>query len=151
MSNKEQNIGFKLIGIKTEQFATIDKNFQDEKEVNLAHQLRFAANSAHRTISARSDFNFEVDKQPFLVIGVSGHFQVSEETFNSFVVDSGKAMLIPKGFMAHLTMLTVGTTRGVLHAKTENTKYNKYLLPTVNVAAIIRDDVHIVLIEKEVE
>jgi hypothetical protein len=37
-------------------------------------------------------------------------------------------------------MLTVGTARGVLHAKTENTKYNRYVLPTINVASMIKND-----------
>lgn len=145
MSKTAHNISFKLIGLKTEQFATIEKNYNAEKEVNLSHQLRFAAIEEHHTISVRSDFNFEIEKQPFLVIGVAGHFQVSEDIFNSFKEGDGSVLIVPKGFVAHLAMLTVGSTRGVLHAKTENTKYNRYLLPTVNVAAIIKEDVRITI------
>jgi hypothetical protein len=37
-------------------------------------------------------------------------------------------------------MITVGTCRGILHAKTENTKFNQFLIPTINVAELIKED-----------
>jgi hypothetical protein len=40
-------------------------------------------------------------------------------------------------------MLTIGTTRGVLHAKTEHTLFNQYLLPTINVNDIVKEAVEI--------
>lgn len=49
-------------------------------------------------------------------------------------------LVIPKGFLRHLAMLTVGTSRGILHAKTEGTCFNKYVLPTINVTLIIKED-----------
>ena len=51
----------------------------------------------------------------------------------------------PKGFMAHLAVITVGTTRGVLHAKTENSKFNKYFLPTINVNELVKNDISFAL------
>lgn len=38
-------------------------------------------------------------------------------------------------------MLTIGTTRGVLHSKTENTPFNSFLLPTLNVMELVKKDV----------
>ena len=38
-------------------------------------------------------------------------------------------------------MLTIGTTRGVLHSKTENTPFNSFLLPTLNVNELVKKDV----------
>ena len=35
--------------------------------------------------------------------------------------------------------MTIGTTRGILHAKTEGTCFNKYVLPTINVTEIIKE------------
>jgi hypothetical protein len=37
-------------------------------------------------------------------------------------------------------MITVGTARGVLHAKTEGTTLNKFFIPTVNVVEMVTDD-----------
>ncbi len=49
-------------------------------------------------------------------------------------------LIVPKGLLCHLAMLTVGTSRGILHAKTEGTCFNKYVLPTINVTEIIKED-----------
>ena len=38
-------------------------------------------------------------------------------------------------------MITVGTLRGVLHAKTENTEFNEFFLPTINVTDLIKEDI----------
>lgn len=43
--------------------------------------------------------------------------------------------------MAHLTTIMVGTARGILHAKTENTLFNQFLLPTIDVTELVTDDV----------
>ena len=43
--------------------------------------------------------------------------------------------------MKHLSVITVGTARGVLHAKTENTPFNKFVLPTINVTELVKEDV----------
>jgi hypothetical protein len=43
--------------------------------------------------------------------------------------------------MTHLTMITVSSVRGVLHAKTEGTIFNKYLLPTLDVTEMVKEDV----------
>ncbi len=51
-----------------------------------------------------------------------------------------KEFLLPKKLMVHLTVLTIGATRGILHAKTEGTIYNEFVLPTVNVDALINGD-----------
>jgi hypothetical protein len=47
----------------------------------------------------------------------------------------------PQNFVCHMAMLTVGTSRGILHSKTENTIFNSYILPTTNVKEIISSDV----------
>ena len=49
-------------------------------------------------------------------------------------------LVVPKGFLQHMGMLTVGTSRGILHAKTENTNLNQFHIPTVNVAELINKD-----------
>jgi len=42
--------------------------------------------------------------------------------------------------MAHFAMITVGTTRDVLHEKTRNTKFNEFILPIINIAKMIKKD-----------
>ena len=35
----------------------------------------------------------------------------------------------------------MGTLRGVLHAKVENTPYNMFILPTINVTELVKEDI----------
>jgi len=74
----------------------------------------------------------------FLIIEVSCEFDISSEFWKEF--DNKDKVRIPKGFMAHLAMITVGTTRGILHSKTENTKFNEFILPTLNITEMITED-----------
>ncbi|MEB2786375.1 hypothetical protein [Algoriphagus persicinus] len=67
-------------------------------------------------------------------------FDVEKESFEDlFDAESGK-YVFPKGFLTHLTVLTVGSARGVLHAKLDKTGFEKYILPTLNNSDLIKDD-----------
>jgi len=40
-------------------------------------------------------------------------------------------------------MLSVGTARGILHAKTENTPYNEFIIPLINVTEAVKADIEL--------
>jgi hypothetical protein len=42
-------------------------------------------------------------------------------------------------------MLTIGTSRGILHAKTEGTEFNKFILPTINVNQLVEKDAEFII------
>jgi hypothetical protein len=37
-------------------------------------------------------------------------------------------------------MISTGTSRGVLFAKTEATQFSKYIIPSINMAEMIKED-----------
>lgn len=141
MKEKEAKVGFVLRKIVTEQFAVIDEAYEEGKEVKLNTQIQFSINPDQKMLGVKAVFKFEQTKIPFLLVEASCHFQITEKAWDSFIQEETKAFVVPAGFMCHLSMLTVGTVRGILHAKTENTPFNKYLIPTINVAAMIADDI----------
>jgi hypothetical protein len=69
-----------------------------------------------------------------------------EENWNTYYNPEKQSVLLPANFARHLAMITVGTTRGVLHAKTEKTEFSKFIIPTINLEEIITE---VVEIEKE--
>ena len=71
----------------------------------------------------------------------SNEYSIEQAAWAALTRTDENRLVLPKGFMAHLAMLTVGTVRGMLHVKTENTKFNCYFLPTINVAEMINEDV----------
>jgi hypothetical protein len=72
-----------------------------------------------------------------MIVEAGCHFAIKPESWEKLLNDGQKILVVPKGLMQHLAMLTVGTTRSILHAKTENTIFNKYVIPTINVAEIL--------------
>ena len=51
-----------------------------------------------------------------------------------------KKLTVPKKLLQPITMLTVGTSRGILHAKTENTPFNQFHIPLINIEELIKED-----------
>lgn len=143
--SKPNNIGFSLNRVTTEQFATIEENLTDNQSFGLEINLRFGVNKDQKLIASFSNFSFDNNGKTFLIIEAGCHFEIKEEAWNEMVNDSADTLVAPQGFMAHLTMLTIGTTRGILHAKTEGTEFNRYLIPTVNVMELIQEDVTLMI------
>lgn len=133
-------IGFKLKKINTDQFAYIDDAYDDENdEFNLETNIGFGIDSSNSAIKSSVKIQFEQNEKPFLIIEASCEFDIDPKMWKDFTDET--KVKIPKGFMAHLAVITVGTTRGILHDKTENTPYNEFILPTLNVADMIKEDV----------
>ena len=140
LKDPEYKVLFALNSIQTEQFATIDGVFKDEEVVNIQSNLDFGINKEFRVVGCFAKFQFEVQNQPFIIIGVNCNFEIEPSSWESFIDKENKSIVIPRQIMCHLAVLTVGTARGVLHAKTENTPFNRFLLPTINVTEQVKED-----------
>ncbi|MNF83316.1 hypothetical protein D3C84_656380 [compost metagenome] len=86
------------------------------------------------------NFQFLHNQQPFLVLIAVCNFDIEEESWNKNVL-SNKIVTLPKHLLEHLCVITVGTSRGILHAKTENTSFNKFIIPTLNVTTLVEKDI----------
>ena len=140
MKKDNTQVGFTLQGIKTEQFAIFEENFVPKKETGLGTELQFKLDEKNNQICVFLGFEFMQGKKVFLKIQVSCHFKIEESSWNNFIQKKGSKLVVPKGFLAHLAMITTGTTRGVLFAKTETTPFSKFIVPTLNVAEMITED-----------
>ena len=138
MKTENKGVGFLLQGIKTEQFAIFDDNYTPKKDIGLNTNLQFKVDSQNKQMGVFLGFEYIQGKKIFLKIIVSCHFKIEENDWNRFLQEDN--LIVPKGFQAHLAMITIGTTRGVLFAKTESTPFSKYIIPTINVAEMIEND-----------
>jgi len=141
MGNKKKQIEFKLIGIKTEQFATIEENYNSEKKAELSSGLQFKLDHKNKEIGVNILFQFLQEDKVFLKAIVSCSFRIEEEAWDTFLNDDKSKMIVPKNFITHLTVLSIGTARGVVFAKVENTEYSKFIIPTINVTKMIKKDI----------
>lgn len=138
MKKEKTQVGFALQGIKTEQFAIFEENYAPKKETGLGTELQFKLDQSNKQIAVFLGFEFMQGKKVFLKIVVSCHFKIEESSWSSFIQEN--QLIVPKGFLAHLAMITTGTSRGVLFAKTEGTQFSKFIVPTLNVAEMIQED-----------
>lgn len=136
MSDK---IGFRLSKIDTNQFAIIDSAFnKNNEEVDFNIETGFGINENEQLVVVHFAPALSNDKSPFLKLQVSCYFNISDKAWKSFKNNGN--IVIPADFARHMLLITVGTTRGVLHARTDNTPYNKYFLQTINLNEIVTED-----------
>lgn len=138
MENKEI-IGFKLLKIHTSEFAILENELTEIDKIKFQTALRFAVADANNRVACQVTIEFlSEDSKKLLKLQTDNQFKVKPEDWDK--MKSENSIILPKGFMAHLATISVGTARGVLHCKTENTIYNKFILPLVNVVEIIPTD-----------
>lgn len=135
------NIVFTLVGITTKQFAIIEDNFQKEGNVRFGMSFNFNMNPDNKVIGVFPTFQLECNESVFLIIETACHFNIKDEAWNQMCHEEDKKLVLPKGFVQHLGMLAVGTARGVLHAKTENTEFNNFFIPPINVTNFLKEDI----------
>lgn len=134
------DIPFKLHAISTVQFALFDKTTVDIASLTIETSLSFGLDRDRDLISVASRFNFESKAQPLILIEVNCDFSIKSQAFEKFQTKPNE-ITVPKALMSHLSVITIGTTRGALHAKTEGTPFNKFHIPTIDVTELIPNDV----------
>ena len=133
-------IQFKPIRILTQQFATVEENYESEQKVHIRTTLEVAVDKENRVIIMTPIFAFESSKGLFLKVQVASYFEASPESWQQIATDTEGKKIIPVGFLHHLAVIAIGTTRGVLHTKTEGTRLNGFILPTINVTTLLKED-----------
>lgn len=142
MKSNNKIVGFGIEKIVTEEFAIIKDAFNPGNSLEIQHELGFGTDKENQKIYVRKLARFQHPSSgPIIVIAISCHFVINPENWEDFKVEDSGVIIIPKDFATHLAMLVVGTLRGVLHAKTENTDFNKFIFPPFNVTSLVPNDV----------
>jgi hypothetical protein len=140
MDKGNNKVGFKLLGIRTEQFALFEENYDAKKESTIEVGFEFRLDQTSKQMGVFSSFEYMQSEKHIIKLTIGCHFKIIDESWNHFLKEDKSKLVIPKGFLAHIAMLTIGTARGVLFAKTEGTVFSTFLLPTFNVSEMITED-----------
>ncbi len=134
-------VRFRMFKINVEQFAILtDKLPCNTKDISLETRLSFKAAQDNK-VAPSVRFLFEKDKEPIILIEVCCEFDIHPDDWKNMII--GDEIVVPKETLEYLTAQTVGVTRGILHCKTEGTPFNVFILPSINVASMITDDIRI--------
>lgn len=135
-------LGFAFSGIRTISFAIIEAAYKKSGETNLLTGIAFGLDREDFAITCNARFAFEKKKdQPFLILEIQTIFQIEENDFLTKIKQDDNSYLLTKGLAVHFAVLTIGSARGILHAKTEGTLFNEYLLPTIDVNDMLQEDI----------
>jgi hypothetical protein len=138
MENTERIIGFSILKIATEQFAVIADAHRIGEHAQIQHEMNFGVDKLNKRIFMRKLARFQhPESSPFMIIDISCHFGINPDDWEYLKVPNTESIILPRDFSIHLAMLVVGTLRGVLHAKTENTPFNQYIFPAFDVTSLI--------------
>lgn len=136
-----QNIDFKIVNISTTEFSIIDDLYieESEGETSLGVSFKFGLDEENQSLIIFNKFQFfQSSDTPFLSIETSCEFSIKDPKLESFKKDD--IVTIPVEFIQRLAMISIGTTRGLLHAKVEDTKYKTFILPIVYVDEILKEN-----------
>lgn len=137
---KEKAIEFSLRQIETVQFATFGDGKCDVDLLNQQIEFSFGASYENYIIGCIFHYTLAIEDKPFITIEVACHFNVEEEFWKQLINIKVKKLSLPKKFAQHLANITVGTSRGVLHSKTEGTLFNQYPVSLINLEEIFEGD-----------
>lgn len=130
-------IRFNMTRIAVNQFAVLTDTYP-ENDMTLSTELSFQYSAETRQISCEVGYRFTAVDDILLVLKSQCEFAIHPEDWKKFITEDGIA--IPKSVLELLAVHTIGTSRGILHCKTENTPFNRLMIPPINVAGMMKDE-----------
>ncbi len=139
MEATNRSVGFKLKGISVEQFAYSGEELKKQAQFGAAFDFRL--NAGERAVGVFIEINLLHGETNILKLVCGCHFSIEPESWNALYADAKSKIVLPKGFVVHLAMITTGTARGILYTKTEKTPYAFFVLPMLDVSSLFKEDV----------
>lgn len=121
---------FQLSSVTIDQFAKIAEPTGSRFNVNVSVPVKASYNEGIVAVGVNVQF-FEGEKI-ILQLEVFCHYEFEPAYWDELTANHTKDAVIKKERMANFFSIAVGTARGVLAAKTENTPFSVCLLPLVN-------------------
>lgn len=134
-----------LLKLSTEQFAWYAENLPPDKsktELIMNNSIGFGVEPLKEELACI--FKFELlnsNDLPVLLIEVNAHFAVESEVFEKLLNKKKKQFKLPFESACNILSITIGSARGILHAKTEGTVVNGLHIPLLNVESFVSEDI----------
>jgi hydrogenase maturation factor HypF (carbamoyltransferase family) len=132
-------IAFRINHIETLQFAVLQETV-NENELSLSASFGFGIDKVSKLVKCIYKYEFNSEDKLALIIESAIDFAIEDVSFKEHILKNEECIL-PKTFAAHIAMIVVGTTRGILFEKTKGTQIGAFPMPTINVTEHITEDV----------
>lgn len=130
------NTRFQMTRISVPQFAILAERMPDGKvSLNTELEFKYNADAPNLMTAVRFKFISETTEVPLLVLEVACEFAVHPDDWGSLKKDG--SIDIPVSLMEIMAVHTIGTSRGIMHCKTEDTPFSGVMIPPLNVRKIL--------------
>lgn len=132
-------IKFRMDNIRVPQFAII-KETPDNDLYSVNTSISFKVSEETRHIACICKFDFLDESDTMLFTGeIMCEFAIFPKDWDEKIIKYDK-IVVPRELLEFLAVHTVGTSRGILYCKSEGTPYASYIIPPLNLRAIITED-----------
>ncbi len=136
---KEMKVAFNIAKLSTKEFTTRDLEKPEGDNIQIQAGIKFGVNRESKLIGCFTTIEFLNDGESFIKLVTLCEFGINPESWEN-MKDENKTLVIPHNIALHFGTIAIGSTRGILHCKTEGTAFNKFFLPTINVTDIVLGD-----------
>lgn len=136
-----ENIAFYMSQIKIEQFAVLIDEIPEDLRVNVSFSVQVSDD--YKSVRMLTQIRYTQEETVHLMLDLACIFSMAEESIKNLT--KNKKIVLPRGFLVHMAIHTIGTARGVLHCKTEGKKMNFLVLPPINVDSMFSEDLEFVM------
>lgn len=102
----------------------------DLSDVEFGFQVAFNGDLAAGIVGCRTNYLFRQKDQIVSSLTVYCYFTMDPDYLEKEIRDN--ALILPKEFLRYLATISVGTARGIQHAKTQGTILNSLVIPPIN-------------------
>lgn len=139
-----QSIPYCISRIETVQFALFPDNFQNGQAVRVNTNCGYNVRSDVQQVRNIVTVNYLQEDKLLMVAELACYYDIAPEGVESIKAE-GK---IPVDFLRYMGAISVGTIRGLIHAKTEGTVLNPVVLPPVNLEEAIQNDMSLSILQE---
>ncbi len=131
-------IPYRLFKIETKQFAMFPDLFVAGKEMTVSTELSFTPSTDRTAIRSIVTLKYKQEYDLLMILELACFFKIAPEGWDE--MKENNRWKVPADFLRYMGTIVVGTARGVLHTKTEGTVLNACVLPPINVAELVTED-----------
>lgn len=146
--DKIEKIGYRILDIQTNQFATFPMSADTGLNLNnlsLNTSFSYGITPVERVFTSKLEIFVVCEDSPILKIETQATFLLHEDYFKGLIENS--KFLMTAWEVENFTNILYGATRGILLCKLENTALRTFILPPINLHQIITHPLCIALDE----
>lgn len=118
----------------------------DLSDVEFGFQVAFNGDLAAGIVGCRTKYLFRKKDQIVSSLTVYCYFAVDPDYMKKEIKND--ALFLPEDFLRYLATISVGTARGIQHAKTQGTILNSLVIPPINLMKLDIQDFKLENIDK---